>query len=330
VLLGGSGFFGSAIAEALRARGIEARTPSHAQVDVEKSDALQSSLHPGDVVIDAAGPFHQRTTTLLEVAIKRGFDVIDLSDNLDYALMVHAMDERLKAADVRVFTSCSAVSAVTAAAVRTSDIRQPIGVSVCLLPASRHTASSGTAASLLRSLGRPILELRDGHLTAATGWSRSRVFRLAQGGREVRGYLAESADAVTLPRAWPSLRDVEFFVDTQVFGLNRTVAMALRLPGSGRMLEYLALLGLPLARLAGSRFGGYIIEVLAGDSRVAKTALVARRGSYLTAVLPATLTARSLAGGDSPPPGVVPADRHCDPDELFVELRKREVEIHQY
>ena len=87
----------------------------------------------------------------------------------------------------------------------------------------------------------------------------------------MRGYLAESADAVTLPRAWPSLRDVEFFVDTQVFGLNRTVAMALRLPGSGRMLEYLALLGLPLARLAGSRFGGYIIEVLAGDSRVAKT-----------------------------------------------------------
>ena len=79
-----------------------------------------------------------------------------------------------------------------------------------------------------------------------------------------------------------------------------------------------------------SRFGGYIIEVLAGDSRVAKTALVARRGSYLTAVLPATLTARSLAGGDSPPPGVVPADRHCDPDELFVELRKLEVEIHQY
>jgi hypothetical protein len=330
VLLGGSGFFGLAIAEALRARGLEPHTPSHAQVDVEKSDALLSSLKPGDVVIDAAGPFHRRTTTLLEVAIKVGFDVIDLSDNLDYALQVYAMDERLKIAAVRVFTSCSAVSAVTAAAVRTSDIPKPIRVSVCLLPASRETSSSGTAASLLRSLSRPIRELRGGRLIAATGWSRSRGFRLPIGGREVRGYLAESADVVTLPRAWPSLRDVDFYVDTQVFGLNRAVAAALQLPGARRLLEQFAPVAVPLARLAGSRAGGYIIEVVAGDRRVAKTALVALRRSYLTAVLPATLTAKSLAGGNSPPPGVVPPDRHCDPDELFIELRKLGVEIHRY
>jgi hypothetical protein len=330
VLLGGSGFFGSAIAEALRARGLEPHTPSHAQADVEKSDALLSTLQPGDIVIDAAGPFHRRTTTLLEVAIKLGFDVIDLSDNLDYALSVYAMEERLKVADVRVFTSCSAVSAVSAAAVRVSNIPKPIRVSVCLLPASRDTSSSSTAASLLRSLSHPIRELRDGHLIAATGWSRSRVFRLPFEGREVRGYLTESADAVTLPRACPSLRDVAFFVDTQVLGLNRAVVMALRLPGARRRLEHFAPVGLPLARLAGSRAGGYIIEVVDGDRRVVKTALVALRRSYLTAVLPATLTAKSLAGGNSPPPGVVPPDRHCDPAELFVELRKLGVEIHQY
>ncbi|MDQ2944087.1 MAG: hypothetical protein M3R21_10530 [Candidatus Dormibacteraeota bacterium] len=329
VMLGGSGFFGSAIAEALRRRGLEPNTPSHAQVDVEQSKSLMSTLHRGDVVIDAAGPFHRRTTTLLEVAIRVGFDIIDLSDNLDYALAVYALGERLRAADVRVFTSCSAVSAVTAAAVRKSGIQQPTRVSVCLLPASRDSSSSGTAASLLRSLSRRIRLLRGGHLTATTGWSRSRVFKAPPPRGNVRGYLAESADAVTLPRSWPSLRDVDFFVDTQAFGMNRLIATAQRLPAGGRMLERLAPVGLPLARLLGSRAGGYVVEVQGDDGRLATIGLVAQRHSYLAAVIPATLAATSVARGDSPPPGVVPADRLCDPDELFAELRGAGIEINQ-
>jgi hypothetical protein len=330
VLLGGSGVFGSAIAEALRERGFQPHTPSHAQVDVENSQALLSSLQPRDVVIDAGGPFQKRTTTLLEVAIKVGYDVVDLSDDLGYALAVHAMDARLKAAAVRVLTSCSAVSTVTAAAVRKSEVCAPVRVSVCLLPASRDTSSTGTATSLLHSLSRPVRVLRDGRLTHATGWGSSRIFRIPVGRGEVRGYLAESADAVTLPRVWPSLRDVVFFVDTQVFGLNRLIATAVRLPRGGRLLQRLAPVALRLARQIGSRAGGYVVEVVADDGRVATTALVAQRRSHLVAVLPATLAVKALAGGNSPPPGVVPPDRHCDPDELFAELGKLGIDIHQY
>jgi hypothetical protein len=330
VLLGGSGVFGSAIAEGLRERGLEPLTPSHALVDVEKSEALLSSLQPRDVVVDAAGPFHHRTTTLLEVAIKVGFDIIDLSDNLGYALAVQAMDERIRAAGIRVFTSCSAVSAVTAAAVRDTGIQAPTRVSVCLLPAGRDTSSAGTASSLLRSLSRPIQVLRDGRLSGARGWRRSRVFRVPLARGEVRGYLAESADAVTLPRVWPGLRDVDFWVDTQVVGLNRMIAAAVRVPRDGRTLELFAPVGLGLVRLIGPHAGGYVVEVAAEDGRIVTTALVARRRSYLAAVLPATLVARSLVAGDSQAPGVVPPDRLCDPDELFGELRKVGIEVHKY
>lgn len=328
MLLGGSGFFGSAIAQALRERGFEPHAPSHAEADVENADSLISALQARDVVIDAAGPFHRRTTKLLEVAIRAGFDVIDLCDNLDYALTVQAMDARLKAAGVRVLTSCSAVSAVTAAAVSKSGIADPIRVSVCLLPASRDSSSSGTAASLFRSLTRPIRELRDGQLTATTGWSRSRAFKVPLRRGVVRGYLAESADAVTLPRAWPSLRDVDFFVDTQALGMNRLIATAQRVPAGGQLLERLAPVGLPLTRLLGSHSGGYVVEVAGQDALVA-TALVAPRRSYLAAVLPATLAAKSMAGGELPLAGVVPADRLCDSDELFAELQKAGIEISQ-
>jgi hypothetical protein len=104
-------------------------------------------------------------------------------------------------------------------------------------------------------LSRPIHVLHDGHLTAATGWSRSIVFRVPFGRGEVRGYLAESADAVTLRRVWPSLCDVDFFVDTQVVGLNRLIATALRLPAGGRLFERLVPTAVPLARLVGSYAG---------------------------------------------------------------------------
>lgn len=328
MLLGGGGFFGSAIAEQLRRRGSELLTPSQHQVDVEDGDALRSTLQPRDVVIDAAGPFHRRTTTLLEVAIKVGFDVIDLSDNLSYTLAVHAMNERLNAAGVRVLTSCSAVSAVTAAAVHKSAIAEPTRVAVCLLPASRDSSSAGTAASLLRSLSRPIRVLRGGQLMGTTGWSRSRIFSVPGRGT-ARGYLAESADAVNLPRVWPSLRDVDFFVDTQAFGMNLLIAAAMRLPVREWLLEGLAPVGLPLAKVLGSHAGGYVVEV-ADDRRVVTTALVAQRRSYMAAVLPATLAARTLAAGTSPPPGVVPPDRLCDPDELFAELSKLGIEIRKY
>lgn len=329
MLLGGSGVFGSAIADALRQRGFEPHTPSHTQVDVESSQELHSSLKPRDIVIDAAGPFHRRTAMLLEVAITMGFDVVDLSDNLDYTLVVHAMNDRLRAANVRVFTSCSAVSAVTAAVVKKSGIRKPTIVSVCLMPASRETSSSGTTASLLRSLSHPVRLLREGHLTTTTGWSRSRVFRVPLGRGEVRGYLVESSDAVTLPRVWPSLRQVDFSVDTQVVGLNRVIETAMRLPSGGRLLELLAPVGLPLARLMGSHAGGYAVEVVGDGGLVSTTTLVAQRGSFRAAVLPATLAAASLAGGASPPPGVVPADRLSDSDELFAELSKVGIEIQQ-
>jgi hypothetical protein len=327
VMLGSSGVFGSAIATALRERGFDPLSPSHVKVDVEKSDTLLASLQPRDVVIDACGPFHERSTALVEVAIKIGADVIDLSDNLDYALAVHGLDDRLRAAGVRVLTSCSAVSSVTAAVVRKSGIEQPVRVSVCLLPASRETSSPSTAGSLLHSLAHPIRVLRDGRLTSAAGWSSSRTFRISNRRSVVRGYLAESADAVNLPRVWPSLKTVEFMVDPQVTGLNRMISTALRLPSGGRLIERLAPAGLWFARLLGSASGGYVVEVEGGGGRVATTALIARRRSYITAAMPATLAAMELAGGGAFPPGVVSPDRHCDPDELFGELRKTGIEI---
>ena len=59
--------------------------------------SIRSVMRAGDVVIDAAGPFHARSTALIESAIEIGFDVVDINDNLRYAESVVALQSRIDA-----------------------------------------------------------------------------------------------------------------------------------------------------------------------------------------------------------------------------------------
>ena len=90
IVAGGTGFFGAALVGLLRSEGIQpVLAARHGQVDlrldVEDSDMLRSVLRPGDLVLDAVGPFQGRSTALVEAAMEIGVDLIDLSDSLDYS-----------------------------------------------------------------------------------------------------------------------------------------------------------------------------------------------------------------------------------------------------
>ncbi|MBI1901740.1 MAG: saccharopine dehydrogenase NADP-binding domain-containing protein, partial [Planctomycetia bacterium] len=53
-------------------------------LDAEDPASLRAALRPGDVILDAAGPFQRRSTALVEAAIDRRCDVVDLADGLHY------------------------------------------------------------------------------------------------------------------------------------------------------------------------------------------------------------------------------------------------------
>src|SRR2546422_5921249 len=145
VVLGGTGFFGRAVAGRLGALGLKSITASRRagagiRIDAESRASLKSALRPFDVVLDAAGPFQKRTTALVEAAIETGFDVIDLSDSLRYAERVADLRLRIEAAGIRVLTSCSSISTVSVSALRLCGLEQPIRLSLVLQPATRATA----------------------------------------------------------------------------------------------------------------------------------------------------------------------------------------------
>ncbi len=337
VVIGGTGFFGRAAVELLRAEGMalllaargsgrDGGTPPDLRVDAEDPVALRRALLEGDIVLDAAGPFQERSAALIETALDVGCDVIDLSDSLGHFLKVETLRTRIEVKGIRVLTSCSSVTTLLAALVRASGVRDPARVSVYLSPASRVTATAGTGGALRNSLVRPIQILRGGSLVPARGWRESRVFLMPPPIGRGRGYLMESIHAATLPRIFPTLRDADFWVDSRVPGLNRVFCLLARVPAVAARLARAGRRSMSLARAFGSTAGGMLAEIEDGSGAVTQARVFAPRRSYLAAVAPAVLAIRAIASGRFTERGLVSHDRHVDPDELIAYLGRLGIE----
>jgi len=331
LIAGGSGFFGAAAAELLRADGLSPliasrRDGGDVTLDVEDGASLRAVLRPGDVLLDAAGPFQDRSVTLVEAAIEVGFHVVDVGDSLHYTLALSELAPRMEAAGIAVLNACSSVSAVDAALVAATGMPTPQRVSGFLAPASRYSASAGTSQSLLRSVGATVRVFRDGRLVEEPGWLRQRDFRLPPPLGKLSGGLFESADSYWLPRIWPSLREVDLTIDTRIRGFNRLLSSAARRPWLRRLLARWQRPGLQLARLLGSARGCLGVEVEDSGGRVRLAALVPRERGHLIAVAPAALATSALFRGTFALRGLVPPNRQVEPDRLFEYLRGLGVE----
>ena len=115
--------------------------------------------------------------------------------------------------------------------------------------------------------------------------------------RNITGYLFESADAITLPAVWPSLLAVNFFVDTNVRGLNKVFRAAANSAALRRLIQWCQPLGLRMSRVLGSESGGLAYEVEDAGGLVVRLALTSDHDGYITPVVPAVLVAQSLAQG---------------------------------
>jgi hypothetical protein len=299
---------------------VATRAGADLRLDAESEASLRDVLHPGDVVVDTAGPFALRTTRLARAAMATGCDVIDVSESLAWSDAVLPLDQPAAHAGVRLYPACSAVTAVVGACVRASGIDAPESLDLFLAPASAETASPATVRGFVGSLGRPIQTLRGGRRAVVRGYAESRAF---PDGRR-RGGLVEHAGTALLPRSWPSLQRAEFWVDPNVPFARAALAAAVRLP--------------PIAALAraaastvgpgpfGRHDGVFAVDIRGGSRRATMTFSAARR-SYLIAIEPAVIAAESLARGATPAAGVVLPHAQVDPDELFARLKRLDIAL---
>jgi hypothetical protein len=332
IVLGGRGQFGRSALEQLRILGISPLVAARAgmadiEVDADEPASIRAAFSTGDLVIDAAGPFHTRSMALLEAAIEIGFDVIDINDNLGYAERVLTLERRIDGAGIRVLSSASSVSAVAAAMARRSALSAPTRVTGFLAPASRHTANRGSALSLIRSAGCPVRAWRGGRLQTLRGWGERRSFPMPDPIGPICGRLFESADAVWLPRVWPSLVDVEMYVDANTPGVNALVQLGARFPAFRRLLERHVDLGAWIARAIGSKAGGVGYEIEDAHGKVARFAVLSAKTGHMTAVAPAVLAARAIVTGRLTATGLVLPDRHVESSELVEYLGSSGIDV---
>lgn len=328
LVLGGRGFFGRAVAELLRADGAKPllasrRSGADVVVDVEDPASLRQALKAGDVLVDTVGPFQARSPALLDAAIEVGCDLIDLSDSVRYT---RAVLER-EVHGIRVLTACSTLSTVSAAAVRRSGIEDPRRLTVALAPASRRVARPGTGGSLLAQVGAPIDVLREGRWARTPGFLETRGFRMPPPFGRIRGGLLESVDAVTLPRIWPGLRTVEFFLDPRSPGLRPMLSLAARSRAARWLTVRFGRLGMAYTRALGASNGCVRMEVEGARGNRAALALVAKEHGYLTPAVPAALAALAIARDRFPHTGLVPPDRHVEPETLWRRLEALDVRL---
>jgi len=333
VVLGGTGFFGAAAVAALREAGVPvttaARRSADLAVDAGSADSLRRALRPGDVVLDAAGPYQVRTTALAGAAVEVGFDVVDLADASAYVRRLLPLAERAAAAGVRILPACSTASAVSHAMVAWSGLAEPVRLTAFLVPTPRHTAVSGTAASLLSTVGAPVTVLRGGAPRSERGFGSSRRW---VGGTPLgprRGWLFDTPDALLLPRAHPTLRTVEAYVDPNVPGVAAALALAARAAPLRAAMRRALPLALPLVRRLGGTRGGFGCEVEDADGRAVRLVLTAPRDAYRLAVVPAVLAVRALAAGRVPHTGLLAPHQQIDATELLDELRRCGFDLHR-
>jgi hypothetical protein len=333
IVLGGTGFFGAAAAAALRDAGVPvttaARRNADLAVDAESGDSLRRALRPGDVVLDAAGPYQARTAALAEAAVEVGFDVLDLADSSAYVRRLLPLAERAAAAGVRILPACSTASAVSHATIAWSGLVAPVRLTAFLVPTPRHTAVSGTAASLLAGVGGPAAVLRDGAPASERGFGS---YRRWDGGTPLgqrRGWLFDTPDALLLTRSHPTLSAVEAYVDPNVPGVAAALALAARAAPLRAAMRRAMPVALPLVRRLGGGHGGFGCEVEDADGSIVRLVLTAPRDAYRLAVIPAVLAARALAAGRVPHTGVLAPHQQVDAAELLAELRRCGFDLHR-
>ncbi len=306
LVLGARGFFGRHAVRLLRADGIAAVPISRADADVEDPSSLRSLIHANDVLLDTVGPFQARSHALLDIALERAADLVDLSDSAAYARSVGERREEIAARGIAVLTGCSAISAVVATLVRASVVGEVARVDAWLAPASRETASVATARSFLASV-------RSAELRACDF-------------APVSGMHVESGLSVQLPAIWTGLAEAAFWVDPHTRGAAPLLALASRSALARRAMDAIVPVGVRLARLAGTREGIFAVRV-EGSAGVARWVLRSPQGSYRLALGPPTIAVRRLASGERGPLGLVPADQHVSKDALFAYLERHGIAV---
>jgi saccharopine dehydrogenase-like NADP-dependent oxidoreductase len=357
LVLGGYGFFGERIAEALasdpsirllvagRKRGKAVAVAARLKLPGEQAVALETS-DPGlaarlaalgvNTLINTAGPFQSQCYTVARAAIQAGCHYIDLADGREFVTGIESLDEYARDRGVTVISGASSVPALSAAVVdrylpqfeRLDSIE--FGIS-----SGGRAPGLATVKSVFSYGGKRIREWRRGAWRTTHGWLDLTWHRFPRPlGLRLLGS-CDIPDLTLFPKRYPTARTVTFHAGF-ASSVGQLVVCALAALVRIRILPSLALFAAPLSwmsRLLEPLFsdqGGMFI-CLTGEGREGKLLhvnwnLIARQnhGPYIPCGAAIAL-ARKLASGAKLPVGAMPCVGLLSVKEFLAPLRNLDI-----
>ena len=268
-------------------------------------------------MIDAAGPFQERTHHVAKAALSVGAHYIDLADGRNYVRGIKSLDAQANAAARWLISGASSVpglhAAVLDAHIRHFDCLERVETAIA--PGNRTPRGWATTLSILGGVGQPFQTLQDGRPLTVHGWQSLRRLRVP--GMSAR-WLArcDIPDLDLMPQRYPELRTLEFRAGLELRRMHFGLWLASWIVRM-RLMRSLTPLAKPLFAMSehwqdiGSDIGFMQVSMhgtgTEGNPLRLDWTLTAHEGNGPQ--IPATaaiVLARKLARGDLPGGGAVP------------------------
>jgi len=358
LLVGAAGIFGRRLAERLavepgvrlilagrtRRRLVALRrslatTMEICRLDRDHVTAAELRATGAAIVIDAAGPFQDSRTNLIEAAIDAGLHYIDLADGRAFVSDIRRYGAAAQRAGVAVIAGASSTPALSHAVLDqlTDKWRRIEVIRVAISPGGQTPRGKSVVRAILSWAGRPVRLFRDGGWVQEPGWGPARGIEFPGIGTRLAS-LCETPDLDLLAERYQPRIAAEFLAGLPSATLHCSLILAglavqwgwLRglapLATPGRLLAFL------LAPFGGGR-GAMVVAVSgrddAGQPVFARWSLAAAgdRGPYVPTIAALALVRRIRDGelafrGASPCVGLLNLrDFRRDFERLEIETR---------
>jgi Saccharopine dehydrogenase NADP binding domain len=350
LILGATGVFGSRLVERLaRESGLSLILAARDRAKLEALDARlglgaeirpldRDRMTPGDLagvdaVVDAAGPFQDSRTQVIEAALAARVHYIDLADGRGFVGAIRQFDTRAKDTGIAIVSGASSIPALSHAVIDrlTKGWDGIERIRVGIFPGNRAPRGLAVVEAILSYAGRPVRVFCGGRWQQLSGWGRTHRWHIDGIGARWAS-VCDTPDQDLLVERYRPTRDAEFFAGVELSIMHLGLA-ALALPVRWGVVASLRPISRLLHRVAiwlhpfGSDRGAMIVRV-EGSGGVASWTLDAsgNRGPYVP-VLAAVALLRKWRS-QLPQPGAHPcvglldlADFNADFDDLQIVRR---------
>lgn len=240
----------------------EIQTLNRNQVNPDYLKKLQC-----DVVIDAAGPFQQSQTELIEASITAGCHYIDLADGRKFVANIKTFHQAALEQQVAVISGASSTPALSHAVIDrlTHGWHRIDTIKVAISPGNRAPRGLSVVKAILSYAGKPVRVFRGGIWTKTPGWGLTHMETFPGLGQRLLS-VCETPDQDLLVTRYKPTTSAEFYAGVELKVLHLSL-VGLAWLARLKMIRSLVRLAKPLLWLAkcflplGSDKGGMLVQV---------------------------------------------------------------------